>query len=98
MSRPVVLANSWTHVVTTYSFVNGLRLYVNGSLSISSSSFSSQSSGTTNHIIVGSPRIGLPCGLSSEVNGQYSGAVDELRVFSRELSPTDVFILANPKT
>ena len=30
------------------------------------------------------------------VSGQYSGLVDELQVYSRELSPADIALMANP--
>ena len=92
---PVVLINSWTHVVATYSSAHGLQLYVNGSLYNASLPFSFLVAGSPTYLFVGSPRTGTSCGGSLGTNGQYSGAVDELRVYSRELSPADVFSLAN---
>ena len=92
---PVVLANSWTHIATTYSLTHGLRLYINGSLYNASSPFSFAAAGSPTHLIVGSPRNGTNCGGSAGTNGQYVGAVDELRVYSRELNSTDVLSLAN---
>ena len=87
--------NSWTHVVATYSSAHGLQLYVNGSLYNASLPFSFLVAGSPTYLFVGSPRTGTSCGGSLGTNGQYSGAVDELRVYSRELSPADVFSLAN---
>ena len=68
VTGPVIPASSWTHAVASYSLTNGLSLYVNGSLSNSSSPFPSQGSGVPNHILIGSPRMGEYCGLSSGIN------------------------------
>ena len=95
VTGPVVPTNSWTHVATTYSLANGLRLYVNGSLYNTSSLFSFYAAGAPTHLIIGSPRNGTYCGWPYAVNGQYSGAVDELYAYSRELSPADISLLAN---
>ena len=91
----VVPANSWTHAVVTYSPASGLRLYVNGTLSNSSMPFSFQASGTPNYLFVGSPRAGIGCRSLFDINGQYSGAVDELQVYSRELTANEIHTLAN---
>ena len=93
---PVVPANSWTHAAVTYSSANGLRLYANGSLSSVSSPFSFQASGTPNYLFVGSPRSAISFPWWCDSDGQYSGAVDELQVYSRELNAGDILQLANP--
>ena len=93
---PVVSANSWTHVVSTYSPNHGLRLYVNGSLYNSSPPFAFVASGVSNYLLVGSPHMGTFCAVCGYFNGQYSGAIDELRVYSRELGADEINILANP--
>ena len=93
---PVVPANSWTHVVSTYSPTHGLRLYVNGSLYNSSPPFAFVASGVSNYLLVGSPHMGISCAVCGYFDGQYSGAVDELRVYSRELGADEINILANP--
>ena len=91
---PVVPANSWTHVVSTYSRAHGLQIYSNGTAYNSSSPFSFQASGVPNYLFVGSPRAGIDCRSLTDISGQYSGAVDELQVYSRELSSADINILA----
>ena len=96
VTGPVVPVNSWTHAVVTYSPTSGLRLYVNGTLSNSSMPFSFQASGTPNYLFVGSPRAGIGCRSLFDINGQYSGAVDELQVYSRELTADDIHTLVNP--
>ena len=93
---PLVPANSWTHAAVTYSSANGLRLYANGSLSSVSSPFSFQASGTPNYLFVGSPRSAISFPWWCDSNGQYSGAVDELQVYSRELSSGDITALVCP--
>ena len=93
---PAVPANSWTHAAVTYSLANGLRLYANGSLSSVSSPFSFQASGTPNYLFVGSPRSAISFPWWCDSDGQYSGAVDELQVYSRELYAGDILQLANP--
>ena len=91
---PTVPGNSWTHVAISYSLNNGMRLYVNGSLSNTSAPFAFQGSGASNYLFVGSPRAGVDCRSLSGISGQYSGAVDELQVHSRELSLSDAGKLA----
>ena len=92
----VVPATSWTHAVVTYSRNNGVRLYANGSLSNSTGSFSFPGSNTSNYLFVGSSRAAIVCVALAEIKGQYSGAVDELRVYSRELTAAEINALANP--
>ena len=92
---PVVSMSSWTHVASTYDLTSGLRLYVNGSLYNSSSPFSFKGSAKPNYLLVGSPRRAIATSSWQDVIGQYSGVVDELRVYSRELSPSEISILAD---
>ena len=93
---PVVPAHSWTHVVVTYRDSSGLRLYSNGSLRITSAPFSVVGSGTPNYLFVGSPRAAVNSSVWADISGQYSGIVDELRVYSRELTVGEINALANP--
>ena len=96
-SSLLTLSPSWSHVVQTWSSVNGLRLYVNNVL------VASQSTLTT---FVGTGAsfnyVTLANGLSASgrcwagavgVLGPFQGAVDDFRVFSRELSAADVCTL-----
>ena len=96
VTGPFVSANNWTHVVSTYSLNNGLRLYVNGNLYSSSLPFLYRGSGELNYLLVGSSRAFLSSPWWLEIVGQYSGAVDELQVYSRELTTYEVNRLANP--
>ena len=94
VTGPIIPANSWTHVVSTYSLNNGLRLYANGSLYNVSSAFSFLGSSTPNYLFVGSSRAATNFAWSSDITGQYSGAVDDLQVYSRELTASEINALA----
>jgi hypothetical protein len=93
---PIVPLNSWTHTALTYSRANGLRLYVNGTSSNSAAPFAYVSGGQPMHLFISTPLSGISCAGGYNTGGPYSGAVDELRVYSRELSGGDVAALANP--
>jgi hypothetical protein len=96
VTGPTIPANSWTHAAITYSSASGMRLYVNGTLKMSSTPFSFTSSGYPMHVFVASPSSGVSCVSKYSNSGPYVGALDEFRVYSRELSASDVAALANP--
>jgi hypothetical protein len=88
---------AWTHVVSSYSTINGIRLWVNGSLLNSSGPFVYISSGVPNTITLASSfNITISCFSGSVSVGQFYGMMDELRIYSRELNASDVYALANP--
>ena len=93
---PVVPANSWTHVVSTYSLTYGLRIYVNGSFWNASVPFSYKGSWEPNYLIVGTSRAFVYSAWWPAMFGQYSGAFDELQVYARELTAGEINGLANP--
>ena len=93
---PPIPVNMWTHVAVTYSVTNGLRLYINGTLFNSSLPYSFGGSGQPNYLFVGSSRLSVTSGGWSDITGQFSGAVDELQVYSREITTSDIIALANP--
>ena len=94
---PVLVAGVWTHIVTSYSLTNGARLWVNGSLIGSSSQFTYAASNLANWITVGTTFPGaMNCAHGSVVLGQFYGMIDELKVYSRELTSSDIQQLANP--
>jgi hypothetical protein len=72
-------ANNWTHVALTYDGTN-VRMYINGTLSGSAVS-------ATGSIASGS----LPLWIGGNNNGEYfQGQIDEVRVYSRALSATEI--------
>jgi hypothetical protein len=97
---PTMLVNTWTHIVLTYSSSNGLILYTNGTLRGVTDSFSSFPSAspdyksrpymtvgnqgtsvTSNACLIGSPSLSP---------GAYQGIIDELQIYSRELTKTEI--------
>jgi hypothetical protein len=85
----------WTHVVETWSTTNGLRLYVNGALVSSVPSATSYTaSGLSNFITLGDSLNGVNyCvggALGAHVPGPFDGDMDDFRVYSRELTATDI--------
>lgn len=99
---PILPANIWTHVARTYSFTNGHRLYINGTLIGTTGSTIFVGSGLVNILTLGSCLQGVQVSAGGTCNSQsivptvYHGLIDEFRVYSRELNATDVYTLANP--
>ncbi|CAF4165438.1 unnamed protein product, partial [Adineta steineri] len=93
---PVILINVWTHVASTFSTINGLRFYINGIYSGTTGVMNYGAAQQAIILTLGNPMAGGSCNSSSIVTGVYFGFLDEFRVYSRELSATDVYALANP--
>ncbi|MFF9398989.1 LamG-like jellyroll fold domain-containing protein [Streptomyces sp. NPDC014744] len=78
-----VTANQWTHLVGVYSGgVKELQLYVNGALV-----------GSTPYTTAWEARRGLQIGagnLNGTVTSYFPGAIDELRLFDKPVSATEV--------
>jgi hypothetical protein len=96
LTGPVLYTNVWTHVVQTYSPNNGMRLYVNGLLSNQSTSFTYLASSIPDYVYLGSFPLPVCVGTNTIAMGQYYGLLDEFRLFSREITATEVYALANP--
>ena len=94
---PVVPLAIWTHIVTSYSDSNGVRLWINGALIGSTGPFAYAPSSAPNTITLGNSLSGLAtCAAGMVTKGQFYGMMDELRVYSRELNAAEVAALANP--
>ena len=88
--------NTWTHIVMTYSLTVGIKLYMNGSL---------YATNALNPLVYSAPvssTATLTLGYTNQVNeagqviiGQFVGAIDELKIYSRSLSDSEVASLAN---
>ena len=92
----MVPGNVWTHVAATYSPTNGSRLYVNGTLrgSVGAHNFNAANSSVT--ITLGSSLLGVGvCPTGTIQMGQYYGSLDELHVYARELTASEIIALAN---
>ena len=83
----------WSHVVQTYSATNGLRLYVNNVL-VGSQSTTYIVTSAPLYVTLGNALSGAGACILGQVNrSPYKGDIDDFRVYSRELSANDVFIL-----
>ncbi len=97
ITGPTLPFETWTHVVTSYSAISGIRLWVSGSLVSASGPFGYIASGEANTITLGSSLAGTSSCLTGPIRkGQFYGMMDELRVYSRELNACDIYALANP--
>jgi hypothetical protein len=87
----------WTHIVQTYSSINGVSLYINGSLFNKSSSNVYHSSQSPLTLRLGNilDDINGTCFNASIQGAQYTGWMDEFRVYSRELTANDVKTLSS---
>ncbi|CAF4643320.1 unnamed protein product, partial [Rotaria sp. Silwood2] len=92
LTGPFVTQNIWTHISLTYSVTNGYTLYVNGVLFGSTGTVSYVQSSTLAYLYIG---YTLSCS-GNAVTSSYQGYIDELYIYNRELSQTDVTSLANP--
>ncbi|UJR29472.1 hypothetical protein I4U23_010684 [Adineta vaga] len=95
----VLPLNTWTHVTTTFSVDNGLRLFVNGTLVNQTSSYYVHiASGTFNILSIGGCSDPIRWGNSTHstiLPIQYRGKIDEMKIYSRELTIDEVYTLAN---
>ncbi len=85
---PTIPIGIWNHVVHTFSSTNGMRLYVNGTLYGSVATIYA-ASGVADTLTFGNPLLGTKC-QSLFPNQQFYGSIDEVRLYSRELTPNDI--------
>ena len=91
---PVLPLSTWSHVVTTWSPTDGLRLYVNGKLAAAAQ----PRSAAEHHRLAPAAPAYLFFGSDNEANcwtdtiepGSWNGALDELRVYDHALTAEQV--------
>jgi hypothetical protein len=90
-----ILTSVWSHVVQTWSSTNGLRLYINNTLVASrlNSAGTYSASSTPNFLSLGSGLQGTATCDQDMSSSAYEGDMDDFRVYSRELSASDVCTL-----
>ena len=93
---PIPPIKAWTHIVKTWSPTNGLRLYINGGLFSSTPISTFSSSGLRMCVLLGTSSLGTNCATDQLLMGSYAGAIDEVYVYSRELTAAEVCPLAHP--
>ncbi|CAF4417558.1 unnamed protein product, partial [Adineta steineri] len=98
INGPFVPLFAWTHVAATYSHNNGQRLYVNGSqYGTSSLSYTFNAGGVPMTITLGSSLLGINvCNTGTIQMGQFYGSLDEFQIYARELSSSEIYVLATP--
>jgi len=89
---PFITANQWTHIGYTYSAANGIIMYVNGVSYGTTGSFNFVTTNSLDWLNVGWG--GGTCPLSPIVAGYYQGIIDELYVYQRELTASEIATLA----
>ena len=94
ITGPFISTLQWTHIAYTYSSTNGQSMYINGVLFLSTGATSYSGSGVVEWLTVGY-NFGT-CTVTPINGGYYIGAIDELYVFRRELTASEVYSLANP--
>lgn len=98
LTGPISIPGVWTHIAITYSQSTRFRLWVNGTLvAISPSSFVSSTIDAPVTITLGSSPMSASgsCATTSIVMSQYNGLIDEFQLYSRELTATEIAILAS---
>lgn len=98
LTGPFAMANVWTHLVVTYGSTNGIRLWINGTqFGSASGRFTYLATGSPMTATLGSSLNGTGiCATNLITMGQYRGYIDEFQLYSRELSASDISVLANP--
>ncbi len=96
---PVIASNTWTHIAHTYSPTGGIRLFVNGTLMVSSPAKSMNPAASAPLTIALGYCVNTTlcsCASGSVVPGQFHGMMDEFQFYSRQLNASEVLTLANP--
>ncbi|CAF1438448.1 unnamed protein product [Didymodactylos carnosus] len=89
---PQLSTNTWTHIGFTYSTTNGMILYYNGVAYLSLAVPSFYNNGYIQYLNFGSNLA--CCGCSNVPNYLFQGSLDELYVYRREISASEMSTLA----
>jgi hypothetical protein len=101
---PVMPTNVWTHIAVVFGTTNGLRIYINGLLSSTSLGVLQNQNGVNfpQYVTLGNnsplgqlPGVSCRNGSVPVMPGPYRGAIDEFRIYSRELNNAEICVLAN---
>lgn len=94
------MSPTWTHLVETWSPINGLRLYINGTLVASNSLYTSYvASAASNVVTLGNSLSGYNAcvGMNSigKASGPFDGDIDDFRVYTRQLTAFEITTIYN---
>lgn len=84
----------WTHVAQTWSAATGVKLYVGGTM-VASAAAPSNPTFAEQYLTLGST-AGASCGGSSRPTGLYKGALDDVRVYNRVRTVSEIASDATP--
>lgn len=102
---PPLPVNTWTHIAILYAQTNGVRIYINGqlaSLSQTVSAIGVQGITDPQYLTLGNnspsgPALSVNCrnGTIPYLPGAFFGAIDDFRLYNRELTNQELCALAN---
>lgn len=84
ISTPTVSAGTFAHVVVTYDGAGSLKIYINGGAPDTASISDGRDTAATFHM-----------GMNSGGNGRFDGILDEIQIYTKELSAAEVASLYN---
>lgn len=96
-SYSLINNNNWNHICMTYSVMNGIQLFVNGSLMNFNNTFTDyMGSNEFVTITIGTNPQSSLCLIDRTqiVPSQFQGMIDEFKIFSRQLSPNEIYQLS----
>ena len=94
---PIPTLNAWTHIIYTFSVINGIRLYINGSLYASSGgNIARNGPDVPLYLTLANQLMGVGnCDSGNISNMSYAGAIDEQRIYNREISLSEACMLSS---
>ncbi len=95
---PILTLNVWTHIIHTFSVINGIRLYINGTLyAYSGSNMTRNGPNVPVYLTVANQLSGAggSCSSGNISSVPYAGAIDELRIYNREISASEACMLSS---
>ena len=102
---PIIKSNIWTHITLVYGYTSGMRLFVNGVLTATSHPYVSIPVLTYSPLFVTlantnpkGPAYSTNCSSGNStgfISGPLSGAIDDFRLYIRELDAQEICVLAN---
>ncbi|CAF4175605.1 unnamed protein product [Adineta steineri] len=91
ISEPAFEVNVWTHIVQTFSTQNDLQLYINGTLRQKVLNTTTAPPHQSMYITVARQQLGnSSCMWGGISPSSYMGAIDELRIYNREITTTEI--------
>ncbi|CAF4192987.1 unnamed protein product, partial [Adineta steineri] len=88
--------NVWTHIVQTFSIQNGLQLYINGTLYQTVVGAPMIPPYQSMYVSIGSQQMGgSSCMWGTIEPHSYAGAVDELRIYNRQITTAEIAIISS---